>query len=187
MADWTSIARPYAKAIFEHACEHNLLVKWSDWLLSLEAVVSAPEMSAFINNPETTATQHAKAVCDVLTGFPAFKNALPEALAACVHLLAQNKRLPIVSDIHAQYEALRALKEARIRVEVRSFSELSETQKERLQERLTKRLQKTVELDVSVDSNTRGGAIISVPEIGWVFDGSVKGQLEKLSAELIAL
>lgn len=187
MADWTSIARPYAKALFEHACEHNLLAKWSDWLFDLSAVVSSPDMQAFLNNPETTTLQHSDVICGVLSSFPMFKQALPETLVTCVHVLAENKRLPVVPEVFEQYEALRADKEARVAVQIKSFSKLSSAQEARLVERLTKRFNKTVELEVLIDPTLLGGAVISIPRTNWVLDGSAIGQLEKLSADLAVL
>lgn len=187
MADWTSIARPYAKAVFAHAIENKLVSEWSSWLLALDAVVSADTMTTFIDNPETTSKLHAEAVISVLSAFPEYQSELPKALSAFAELLATNKRLPLVTDIRIQYEALRAQLEARTRVEVKSFAKLSKQQLDKLQERLTKRLQKTVELDVVVSPEILGGAVISIPETDWVYDGSARGQLEKLGAELLAL
>jgi F0F1-type ATP synthase delta subunit len=41
----TTIARPYAEAVFGHALETAELDRWSDMLGLLSAVVSSPEMS----------------------------------------------------------------------------------------------------------------------------------------------
>jgi F-type H+-transporting ATPase subunit delta len=182
MADWTHIARPYAKAVFQHALQHQALPEWSLWLSQLVHISSSPEMLGFIDNPETTVKQHEQAVCDVMHALPVMGKALPDALAAFIQVVSENRRLPVLPAIAAQYEAFRAEEENRIAVQVASFSPLSEQQKSRLVERLTKRLNRQVELVESIDPDLLGGAIISAKD--WVINASVKGQLDKLAANL---
>ncbi len=184
MADWTNIARPYAKAVFGHALKNKELSLWSEWLSKLNAVMSCPAMLDFIENPETTTELHAKAISLVMQALPGLSDKLPEALDAFIQIVAENRRLPVVSAIFEQFEALRADEEHRVSVQVSSFSPLSTAQQERLIERLTKRLNRKVELQLSVDPELLGGAVISAKD--WVINASVKGQLEKLGAELDA-
>lgn len=184
MADWTNIARPYAKAVFEHALKNKELSLWSEWLSKLNVVVSSPEMLDFIDNPETTTEIHAKAVSLVMAALPGLSEKLPEVLEAFIHVLADNRRLPVISAIVRQFEALRADEEHRVVVQVSSFSPLNGEQQERLIERLTRRLNREVELQLSVDPKLLGGAIISAKD--WVINASVKDQLKKLGAELTA-
>lgn len=184
MADWTSIARPYAKAIFLHALKNKELPVWSAWLSQLDVVVSSTDMLAFIDNPETTVEQHVEVVQSVMLALPGMKSQLEPVLDAFIRVLADNKRLPILSAIFAQFEVLRADEEQRISVQVSSFSPLSSEQQTSLVKRLTKRLQRKVELELSVNPELLGGAVISAKD--WVINASIKGQLDKLGADLIA-
>ena len=52
MQDKTTIARPYAQAVFETASEESKLTEWSDMLGLLEAVVTDPQMKAVLTNPK---------------------------------------------------------------------------------------------------------------------------------------
>lgn len=183
MSDRTSIARPYAKAVFEHALESQTLSDWSAWLAALDSVVSCPDFQGFVLNPETTSEQHAEALGSVMQALLDTKKALPDVLNAFIQVLAQNKRVLVLSDICAQFEALRADEENRICVHVRSFSPLAEKQQARLVERLSARLKREVTLDLNVDPALLGGAIICAQD--WVIDASVKGQLDKLGADLV--
>ncbi|MCH9756451.1 MAG: F0F1 ATP synthase subunit delta [Gammaproteobacteria bacterium] len=184
MADWTNIARPYAKAVFMHALEQKALPVWSLWLSQLDSVALCPEMLAFIDNPETTAQQHQDAVRDVMLALPGSAKKLPEVLDAFIHVLADNRRLPVLPAIAAQFEALRAEAEHRVTVQVESFLPLNDAEEARLIDRLTKRLNREVTLEVSINPDLLGGAVISAKD--WVINGSVKGQLNKLGADLVA-
>lgn len=184
MANSTNIARPYAKAAFEYALAHQALPAWGTWLSALQAVLSSSEMLAFIDNPETTVTQHIEAVGDVLLSITKEK-ALPEELSRFIHILAENRRLPVMPAICTQFEKLRANEENRISVQVTSFAPLSKAQEEQLIERLTKRLNREVTLDISIDPGLLGGAVISADD--WVINSSVKYQLSNLGADLVAL
>ena len=184
MADWTNIARPYAKAVFMHALENKALPAWSDWLSQLKAVVLSSDMLGFIDNPETTVLQHTAAVTDVMQAISGGDKKLSDVQDALISVLAENRRLPILPAIFTQFEALRADEEHRISVQVESFSPLSDAQEARLIERLTARFNRAVSLEVSINPDLLGGAVISAD--GWVINASVKGQLDKLGADLVA-
>lgn len=184
MSDSTSIARPYAKAVFEHALESQTLSDWSSWLAALDRVVSCLDFQQFVLNPKTTTAQHAEALIAVMQSLLSLnESTLPEVLDALIHVLADNKRLLIASEMYQQFEALRADEENRICVHVRCFSAMNETQQARMTERLSERLKRSVTLDLTIDPALLGGAVIFAND--WVIDASVKGQLDKLGADLV--
>tara|TARA_R110002126_G_scaffold1051_2_gene6429 strand:+ start:9782 stop:10348 length:567 start_codon:yes stop_codon:yes gene_type:complete len=183
MSDNTSIARPYAKAVFEHALESQTLSDWSAWLAKLDDVASNPAFQGFILNPKTTVEQHVEALVSVMEALLNVKQSLPDVLSALIQVLADNKRILVLSDMKAQFEALRADEENRICVRVSSFSPLDEKQQARLTERLSERLKRDVTLDLTVEPALLGGAVICAND--WVIDASVKGQLDKLGADLV--
>jgi F-type H+-transporting ATPase subunit delta len=184
MADNTCIARPYAKAVFEHACDAHALPEWTVWLQALNALISCPALQAFIHNPETTVEQHADAMRSIVTAYLNLEGPLPDALDGFLCVLAQNKRLPILPEVSRQFEALRADVEQRASVQVTSFLPLSQSQQKHLADRLSTRLSREVSLELSVDPTLLGGAIICAND--WVIDASVRGQLSKLGADLVA-
>ncbi len=183
MSDRTSIARPYAKAVFQHALEHQTLSDWSTWLAKLDDVVSCPDFQGFVLNPETSSEQHAEILVSIMQVLLDVKKTLPHVLNALIQVLAQNKRILVLSEICLQFEALRADEENRICVRVNSFSPLDERQQTRLIERLSHRLKRKVTLDLTINPALLGGAVIRAND--WVIDASVKGQLDKLGADLV--
>jgi F-type H+-transporting ATPase subunit delta len=182
MADMTSIARPYAKAAFEYALEHQQINAWSAWLQQLTQVVQDADCEAFITNPATTPEQQSSLLLAVLKRLD--KEATSDALHNFVGLLARNKRIGVLTDIADLYQYFRAVYEKTLTVDVSSFTSLSTEQLRNLAERLSQRLQRQVTLSVSVDPALLGGAIIRAGNI--VFDGSVRTQLKKLSTLLAA-
>lgn len=180
MSDSTTIARPYAKAIFEYALGEKALALWSTHLQNLTQIVLAPQAEKFIKNPATTVDQH----IELLQAAIQVKSNESSALNNFIALLATNKRLTLLPDINALYELHRAEQEKTLDVDVTSFSELSNAQQQRLIESLSQRLQRKVALKIKIDPSLLGGAIIQAGDL--VIDGSVRGKLNKLSTGLAA-
>ncbi|MCL5272322.1 MAG: F0F1 ATP synthase subunit delta [Gammaproteobacteria bacterium] len=178
MSDSTTIARPYAKAIFEHALAEKNLAQWSEHLLMLAQTVLNPQASQFIGNPAATEEQHIELLQAVCGG----KN--NESLNNLITLLATNKRLMLLPEIKVLYDAHRAEQEKTLDVDVISFSTVSSTQEQQLIDSLSKRLQRKVSLKISIDPSLLGGAVIRAGDL--VIDGSVRGKLNKLGTGLAA-
>jgi F-type H+-transporting ATPase subunit delta len=180
MSDSTTIARPYAKAIFEYALGEKKLAEWSAHLQNLTQTVLAPQAEKFITNPATTVDQHIELVQAAIQ----VKSNENSSLNNFIALLATNKRLTLLPEISALYEIHRAEQEKTLDVDVTSFSELSNAQQQRLIESLSQRLQRKVALKIKIDPSLLGGAIIQAGDL--VIDGSVRGKLNKLSTGLAA-
>ncbi|KTC68787.1 ATP synthase F1 subunit delta [Legionella birminghamensis] len=181
MPDTVTLARPYAKAIFEHALNEKKLAVWSDYLNLLASLVMNEQSEGFITNPATTASQHSQFLLSLL---PSDTGADSEGLENLVRLLADNKRLMLLPDVMVLFEAERAEHEKTLEVEVRSYSELSHDQQEKLAKALSERLQRKVKLNIVVDKSLIGGAIINAGDL--VIDGSVSGKLNTLRTSLAA-
>lgn len=180
MSENTTLARPYSKAIFEHALASAQLAEWSVILFRLAEIVSVNETLDFINNPASTAEQQVQLLLSVLSSMGALKD--DKALANLLNLLAANKRLLLLPQIAFAYETLKAEQEKTIEAKVISFSALTPSQEEKLAHSLSQRLQRKVSLRVSIDPSILGGAKISAGDL--VIDGSIRGQLIRLGALL---
>lgn len=181
MADNVTIARPYAKAVFNHAVAQNQLSSWSVVLHDLAQLVLDPVANAFICNPASKIEQQSQLLRCVTA--QAKDQSLP-LVDNFIQLLATNKRLLLLPDIYLQFEKLRAEQEKTVRVEVNSFTPLTEEQRSQLVKSLSQRLQRHVMLDVSIDASLLGGAVIRAGDL--VIDGSLRGKLIKLGTDLAA-
>lgn len=182
MSDTITLARPYAKAIFEQALANKQLAVWSMALNDLAQLILQADVNDFIHNPASVAAQQSQLLISLLpmSNYGTEKNGIENL----IQLLAANKRLVLLPDIYAQYEALRSEQEKTLTVNVVSFTELSSDQEQQLTRSLSERLQRHVTLEIQVDPNLLGGAVIHAGDL--VIDGSVRGQLNKLSAGLAA-
>ncbi len=176
MAELSTLARPYAEAVFRLAREKNALADWSGRLATLAAIVSNDQMRTVIADPGTSAGRAAELIGSIASADEAGKNLLA--------VLAGNDRLMLLPEIAAQYEVLKAEAEGVLEATIVSAQEISEAQKTELMAALKARFGRDVEAAVRVDESLIGGAVITVGD--QVIDGSVKGRLQKMAAALTA-
>jgi len=173
MAELTTLARPYAKAVFAEAQEKNALDAWSDDLAVLSAYAADADMAKVLVHPSLTTSQQAQALCDVCG------DKLNDAAKNLVNVLAENKRLPLLSEIAALYEEYKADLQNSVDVVVTSAFALSEEQTDKLAQALKAKLQREVRMTSEVDESLIGGAVIRAGDL--VIDGSITGKLSKLA------
>jgi F-type H+-transporting ATPase subunit delta len=176
MAEVTTIARPYAEAVYRIAEQASELDKWSQMLEYAATVVADPQMQAVIGNPKLTVEQQKRlflAVCD---------EALDEHATNLVHVLVENRRLPLLPAIREQFEELKALHGGVIEAEIASAFPLSDAEKQDLLGRLESKFQRKVVASVSLDPELIGGIRIVAGDV--VIDASVRGQLQNMAFTL---
>lgn len=173
MAEYTTIARPYARAAFETAQEAGDFKKWSEMLDLLAGAVETEALRAAIGSPRVTPSQ----VCEILLELGGDR--FDEAGRNFVRVLAEGRRLFAVPRIRELYEQHRAEAEGEIDVEIRSAKEPSAEQRKRIEQALKKRLNRDVSLHVVTDSDLLGGAVIRAGDL--VIDGSVRTKLNRLA------
>lgn len=178
MADVATIARPYARAAFDHARGANALPAWSDLLAKVGAALGDERVSQLIGNPHVRNAELVEFLLDVAgaSGNAEARNFL--------RLLAENRRLDAVPAIAAQYEVLRSEVENTIDVTVTSALPLTAEQSAKLSAALAKRLQRTVRLHAEIDPSLIGGAIVRAGD--FVVDGSLRGRVERLDTAMVA-
>ncbi|HEB92675.1 MAG TPA: F0F1 ATP synthase subunit delta [Gammaproteobacteria bacterium] len=176
MAEISTIARPYAEAVFGLAQAGGTLKAWSEMLRTLALITADSDMRALIGNTSVDKAKLAGLILDI-TG-----KAANEQNRNLVKLLAENRRLGALGEIAVQFETLKAEAEQTIEAEVVSASEVSKEQQQKIADKLKARLGRDVSLKCTIDESLMGGAIIKAGDM--VIDGSVSTQLEKLSVEL---
>jgi F-type H+-transporting ATPase subunit delta len=178
MAESTTIARPYAKAAFEYAHADNASAAWSQFLQTAAMVSLDERVQVFLHAPQRTTEQAFELFQGVLAG------KLDAGQENFLKILADNQRLPVLVDIAAIYEHLRAEQEKTITVTVRSFKPLEAAQQDKIAATLRQRLSREIVLENEIDESIGGGFVIQAGDS--VFDGSVRSQLAKLANTLAA-
>jgi F-type H+-transporting ATPase subunit delta len=189
MAELITIARPYARAAFEAARDGSALPQWSRFLARAAAAVQDPQVQLLIGNPRVHSNDLIELLLEVGEAGPATGAGAaavsPQALEAqrnFLALLAHNQRLPLLPEVAAQYEELRAEAENVADVQVLSARELTAEQSQKLQNALERRLGRKIRLHTRVDATLLGGAIVNFGD--YVVDGSLRRRVERLAATL---
>jgi F-type H+-transporting ATPase subunit delta len=176
MAEISTIARPYAEAIFQLAHESSQLKPWSDMLQYAAAVAADADMQDIIGNANVTKEQLTGLFIDICG------KKLNKEGQNMIKLLVENHRLGVLPEISMQFETLKAEAEKTIEAEVIAAYEVSAAQQKKIVDNLKKRLGREVTLTCRVDKTLLGGAIIKAGDM--VIDGSTQGQIQKLALEL---
>lgn len=174
--DKSTIARPYAKAVFETARQDNAFAAWSNFLSAAAMVTLDPKVAALLSNPKVTKEQLVdfyKSICSAV---------MSEKQANFLALLADNERLSVLAEVTAVYEDLRAEEEKTAKVHVTSYMPLTDAQQDNLSKALTTRLNRQVQLLIEEDKSILGGAIVRAGDL--VIDGSARGKLSRLKQAL---
>jgi F-type H+-transporting ATPase subunit delta len=173
MAEVNTVARPYTKAAFEYALDKGALDQWSDMLTTASAVAQDELMVRVLGNPALTSEQKAEALIFVC------EDEIDEAGKNYVSLLAENQRLPLLSEISAQFEQLKANQQQSVEIDVTTAFDLDEQQQQKLAQALGTKLGREVNLSSTVDKSILGGVVIRTNDL--VIDGSVRARLAKLA------
>jgi F-type H+-transporting ATPase subunit delta len=176
MAEPSTIARPYAEAVFRLADSAGKLGAWSDMLANLAKVSADPGIAAALKDPNLSAPKAAGMLIGILSG------QLDAEAENLVRVLADNHRLEVLPEIAAQFEVLKNEREGVVEAEIVSALPLANGQLEALVSRLQARTGKRVKPHVSVDPELIAGVRVLIGD--KVIDGSVRAQLHALQAAL---
>ncbi len=101
-----------------------------------------------------------------------------------VAVITDHRRLPLFSDILKQLEQELNDRQGFAEAQVSSARQLSEPEKQMLEAEITKMTGKEVRAHYEQDVSLLGGAVVQVGST--IYDGSVKGQLERIREQLVA-
>ena len=179
MAELTTIARPYAKAIFSHATGAKAEAEWSSFLQKAASITADEAMVQVLKNPAVKADAKCEILRD-LTNDVAVDgaDALMEALAYYGRFLA----LPAIS---TEFEALLAQGQEALEVIITSAFPLENDEIQILESKLKARYAgKSIRVETAVDQSLIGG--FEIRSSDTVIDATVRGRLSKIAESLTA-
>ena len=176
MSDFTTAARPYARAVYQQAQETTSVESWGDALALLGSVASDATMIQVIDNPQVGSDQKGEQMIKVVG------DKLTDQQKNLVRLMAENGRLKVLPDVALQFEVYRAEAEGKIDAIAISAFELSNEQENAITQTLKSKFGREVTLTTSTDESLIGGVIIKAGDT--IIDGSMKAQLESLALTL---
>ena len=173
MSELSTLARPYAEAVFKRALETKTISEWSDMLAFLALVMQDDELTTVISNPKVSQEQLTQLLLDIC------QVQLQKEGVNFLKLLIQNDRLLLAPQISELYESSKAEHEGYVDVEVISAYALTKEEQNKFATTLKKQLGKKVHITTSIDKDLIGGFIAKAGD--KVIDGSIKGQLQQLA------
>jgi F-type H+-transporting ATPase subunit delta len=175
MAEFATIARPYAEALFRVARAGDLNA-WSDLVSEMAQVAALPEVKMLADNPKVTDQQTTELFLSAL------KSAVTPEAKNFVGMLVQNNRLTLLPEIGAQFHALKNAQEGAADAQIISAFELSDSQVTDLVTTLEKRFGRKLNPSVVVDNSLIGGVRVVVGD--EVLDTSVRAKLQRMHTAL---
>lgn len=176
MSELSTLARPYAEAVFRMAQDENDLAGWSSRIATLAVIVSDAQVARLIGDPSVSDERVVDLVIDVAGAD------LGEHGGNFVKVLAENGRLALLAEISVQFEALKAKAEGTLEATITSAQELTPVQIDELAASLKAKFNRAVNVQVAIDPGLIGGAVIAIGD--QVIDGSVKGRLQRMTFAL---
>ena len=178
MAELSTIARPYAQALFESARADGTLATWVDVADELAAVTTHPRVEEVVADPKLDNAQ----VFDLLSGL--MKTKLPASGANFLRTLIENGRLAAMPDIARQLHELKNSADGVAECHIETAFPLADAQLNELVGALTKRFGLKLKPEVKVNPDLIGGVRVVVGD--HVLDTSVRSRLQAMKAALTA-
>ncbi|GAB4165175.1 MAG: F0F1 ATP synthase subunit delta [Rhodocyclaceae bacterium] len=175
MAEVTTLARPYAEALFRLADPGGRLEAWSRMLERMAGVAALAQMRECIADPALSADQLAEL-------FVSMCEDLDEEARNLVRILVENRRLALLPQIRDSFEKLKDEREGVLKAQVFSAFPIDEARKAALVAGLERRFGRRVATTVELDRSLIGGVKVVVGD--QVIDASVRAKLAAMAAAL---
>lgn len=176
----STIAKPYAQAIFEIAEQSNSVLVWSDFLAAATVIMADKNTKTFIASPSKSKNQKFDLISALIAKMTS--KDLSKQEAAFINLVLNNDRSSAISSIANAFESTVSNANKSKNFKVISAYELSEAEQQAIVNDLTSKHKTTVSVETEIDVALKGGVIIK--EGDKVIDTSIKAKVDALSVSL---
>ncbi len=180
MAELSTIARPYAEALFQAATAagKGSALQWLPALESLAALEALPAVSEGLTNPRLNDGQRFQ----LLAGLA--EHELPAPLAELLRLVLKNDRLAALGEVARQFHDLQNAAEGSADCLIESAFPISDEEAASLVTALARKFPLKLKPEVRVNPQLIGGVRVTVGD--RVLDSSVRARLDAMQARLTA-
>ena len=183
MDELRTIARPYAKAVFDVAAASSSLTEWSDFLKQCAGLLENNEIKALIKAPGTNKKKVAEIFYDSATLGLEVHDSSQKHFLNLIQILSINRRLNIIKELHKQYDQKKRELEKTTEVTLTTAAPVEEKELKTIIRALEKSLGTKVDVTVIIDEALIGGAVIQTGD--HMIDGTVSVQLKNLTRFLV--
>lgn len=151
----------------------------NDLKLINAVIAETPDFTIVLNHPSVKGEDKKQ----LLVGL--FEGKVEELTVRLLGLLADKRRLDLLSHIEHEYLALLMARKSIVSASLTSAEPLADAAVSSIKAKLIEELGKQLELNVKVDQSLIGGLILRVGD--QVLDGSLKGKLQVLERSLLTV
>jgi F-type H+-transporting ATPase subunit delta len=172
-----TIARVYARALFELAVEKDQLDKVHEEVLFLRKLLAEqPLVGVFVESPNIETAEKQKVLSQ------AFRGKLSDVLVNFILVVVRRSRQLHLREMLQEFESLHNERIGLVHAKAISAVALSPESYQQLQQGLESKLKKQVRVENIVDPAILGGLVVRFD--GMVADGSVKTALKGIEARM---
>jgi F-type H+-transporting ATPase subunit delta len=171
--------RVYAEALLEAAQEEKRLgdvrKQFDDFAAAVEG---SDDLRGFLRNPQLEAQAKRGALEEMLEG-------ADELFLNFIRLLVEKDRVAEIEDVYVEWTRLLARQERILELELQTAVELSDQEAAKVVGQIEKASGRKVVASRTVDPDLIGGLVVQAGSVR--LDASVRGRLEQLREELMAM
>jgi len=171
MFDYLSIARIYAKSIFELAIEEKTVDRWQNMLFFSVEISRDLQIQSLFSG--VLSSEYTANVFITLCG-----NQINLQFQNLIKIMSENKRLNLLKNVLSEFIYLKNNYNGIIEATIISSYALNELQVHHIAFFLKKKFNRKINLKYSIDSSIINGFLIKVNNM--VIDMSVRGRLKQL-------
>jgi len=170
----TGIAERYARAVFDLGRESGDLSKLeSDVAAFDEAIRGSSDLRAAMSSPVVGRDEQSRAI-----GAVAKALGLGDVLTNTLRLMATKRRLFVAPALVARLRDMLDEEKGEVTAKVRSATELTEAQRDKLADALRSSTGKDVNIEVTIDESLIGGLVVRMGS--KMIDTSIRAKLDAL-------
>ncbi len=178
-----TIARPYAKAIFNIAKKNNKFDEWDNALSYLSFILSDPTVISFIKNKTVGYEHKSQIISTLFLAKDSLDSDVKNLCANFIKVLAYYSRLLYVNEIKALYVKHINFELGKIEAIIEISTNISNEEKENIINSLSKKFNKKVSALFKINENLLGGFLIKIGDS--VLDASLMGNLISLRNKIM--
>jgi F-type H+-transporting ATPase subunit delta len=180
MAEVSTIARPYAEALFAAAVAagRDTAAQWQPAIESLSGLLAQPAVREGLSNPGLSDRNRYELIVSL------FGSPLPGPVAELLRLALENGRLVAFGDIAAQFHDLKNAADGQSDCLIESAFPMSAEEVASLVAALSRKFPNRLQPELRVNPQLIGGVRVTVGD--HVLDSSVRARLEAMQARLTA-